>query len=181
MDYARRRPPHGLPVPGLVPVQGRQGLPRWKLRRAGRVARDCFTGQAIEREVTVGDTLDTLTLDGLRATVRAFIGPPGEALEHTCDVIVEEVCRQWPEKTMADYAAKLDAVGDKVLDAIAVITARVREQIEARWGVKPSHTAALDLVLRGCVIEFCNLWFASAENRIAMRAIIAVVRHARRT
>lgn len=130
----------------------------------------------------MGDALDTLTLEGLRALVREFIGPPGEALEHTCDVIVEEICRQWPERTMADYARKLDsnAVGAKVLDAIAVITARVREQIEARWGIKPSHTAALDLVLRGCVIEFANLWFASAENRIAMRAIIAVVRHARR-
>lgn len=131
----------------------------------------------------MGDALDTpLTLDGLRALVREFIGPPGEALEHTCDVIVEEICRQWPERTMADYARKLDsnAVGAKVLDAIAVITARVREQIEARWGIKPSHTAALDLVLRGCVIEFANLWFASPENRIAMRSIIAVVRHARR-
>ena len=131
----------------------------------------------------MGDALDTpLTLDGLRALVREFIGPPGEALEHTCDVIVEEICRQWPERTMADYARKLDsnAVGAKVLDAIAVITARVREQIEARWGIKPSHTAALDLVLRGCVIEFANLWFASPENRIAMRSIIAVVRHAKR-
>jgi hypothetical protein len=152
------------------------------MRRAGRVARDCFTGQAIEREVTVGDTLDTLTLEGLRATVREFIGPSGATLEHTCDVIVDEICRQWPERTMADYARKIDsnAVGAKVFLAIPVITARVREQIEARWGIKPSHTAALDLVLRGCVIEFCNLWFASPTNRIAMRSIIAVVRHTQR-
>jgi hypothetical protein len=152
------------------------------MRRVGRVARDCFTGQAIEREVTVGDTLDTLTLEGLRATVREFIGPSGATLEHTCDVIVDEICRQWPERTMADYARKIDsnAVGAKVFLAIPVITARVREQIEARWGIKPSHTAALDLVLRGCVIEFCNLWFASPTNRIAMRSIIAVVRHSSR-
>jgi hypothetical protein len=152
------------------------------MRRVGRVARDGFTGQAKRREVTVGDTLDTLTLEGLRATVREFIGPSGATLEHTCDVIVDEICRQWPERTMADYARKIDsnAVGAKVFLAIPVITARVREQIEARWGIKPSHTAALDLVLRGCVIEFCNLWFASPTNRIAMRSIIAVVRHSRR-
>jgi hypothetical protein len=152
------------------------------MRRVGRVARDGFTGQAKRREVTVGDTLDTLTLEGLRATVREFIGPSGATLEHTCDVIVDEICRQWPERTMADYARKIDsnAVGAKVFDAIPVITARVREQIEARWGIKPSHTAALDLVLRGCVIEFCNLWFASPTNRIAMRSIIAVVRHSAR-
>lgn len=148
--------------------------------RAVGVARDCFTCQARGREVTVGDALGTLTLEGLRATVREFIGPSGAVLEHTCDVIVEEICRQWPERTMAEYARKGDSAGSKALDAIPVITARVREQIEARWGIKPSHTAALDLVLRGCVIEFANLWFMSAENRIAMRSIIAVVRHARR-
>jgi hypothetical protein len=152
------------------------------MRRSGSVARDGFTGQAHGREVTVGDALDTLTLEGLRATVREFIGPSGATLEHTCDVIVDEICRQWPERTMADYARKIDsnAVGAKVFDAIPVITARVREQIEARWGIKPSHTAALDLVLRGCVIEYANLWFASPTNRIAMRSIIAVVRHSSR-
>jgi len=130
----------------------------------------------------VGDALDTLTLEGLRANVRETIGTPGDVLAHTCDVIVEEICRQWPERTMADYARKLDteSTGAKVFDAIAVITARVREQIEARWGCRPSHKAALDLVLRACVIEVANLWFASPENRIAIRGIIAVVRQSRR-
>jgi hypothetical protein len=146
--------------------------------RAGSVARDCFTGQAHGREVTVGDALDTLTLREVRDAIRATIGYPAEQLGHTCDVIVEEVCRQWPERHMAELARKLDSkcAGGQVLDAIPVITARVREQIEARWGCKPSEQAALDLVLRAVVVEFANLWFFDAAARIGLRKIIFKVR-----
>ena len=126
----------------------------------------------------MGDALGTLTREGLRWAVREAVGPPGDVLEHTCDVIVDEICRQWPERTMADLARKLDSdtAGGRVFDAIAVITARVREQIESRWRCKASEQAALDLVLKCCVIEFTNLWFSSAEARIAMRAVIGQVR-----
>jgi hypothetical protein len=149
------------------------------MRRSGSVARDCFTGQAHGREVTVGDALDTLTLLDLCETIREAIGEPALTLAHTCDVLVEETCRQWPERTMAKYASKLDseANGVGVLDAIPVITARVGEQIEARWGLVPSHAAAIHLLARAVVIEFANLWFSSIEVRIDIRSIIAVVRH----
>lgn len=84
---------------------------------------------------------------------------------------------------MADLARRLkeDKAGDQALDAIAVITARVREQIESRWKCRASEQAALQLVLRCCVVEFANLWFSSAEARIAIRAVISQVRLARRT
>lgn len=126
----------------------------------------------------MGDALDTLTLRELADIIRESIGPKAEALEHTCDVLVTEVCRCWPEKVMADIASKANTskAADDVLDAIAVTTAKVRENIEARWGCKPSHKAALDLVLRGCVAEFGNLWFSCPEARIAMRSIIGLVR-----
>lgn len=145
----------------------------------GSVARDGFTGQPSIAEVTVGDALDVLTLGDLCALVREAIGPPATTLEHTADVLVEETLRQWPEKTMATYAAKLTSTanGDGVLDAIPVITAKVREQIEMRWGIKPSHEAALGLLARGVVIEVANIWFSSTEARIAIRALIAVVRN----
>lgn len=133
----------------------------------------------IEREATVGDALDTLTLRELCDAVREQIGPRAAELEHTCDVIVTEICRCWPERTMADIAARMTTAraADDVLDAIAVTTAKVRENIEARWGCKPSHKAALALVLRACVAEFGNLWFSSPEARIGIRAVIAIVRH----
>ena len=126
----------------------------------------------------MGDALDTLTLRELCDAVREQIGPKAAELEHTCDIIVKEVCRCWPEKVMADIASKLNSTraADQVLDAIAVTTAKVRENIEARWGCKPSHKAALDLVLRACVVEFANIWFSSSEARIGMRAVIALVR-----
>lgn len=126
----------------------------------------------------MGDALDTLTLRELCDAVREQIGPQAEQLEHTCDVIVTEVCRCWPEATMAEIAKKLGShkAADDVLDAISVTTAKVRENIEARWGCKPSHKAALDLILRACVIEYANLWFSGPEARIGMRAVIALVR-----
>lgn len=131
----------------------------------------------------MGDALDTLTLREIADLIRGAIGPPAEQLEHTCDVIVMEICRCWPEKTMAEIAGKLGCskAADDVLDAIAVTTAKVRENIEARWGCKPSHRAALDLILRACVVEFANLWFSSAEARIGIRAVIALVRQRKAT
>ena len=131
----------------------------------------------------MGDALDTLTLREIADLIREAIGPPAEQLEHTCDVIVMEICRCWPEKTMADIAQRLGCshAADQVLDAIAVTTAKVRENIEARWGCKPSHRAALDLILRACVVEFANLWFSSAEARIGIRAVIALVRQRKAT
>lgn len=147
--------------------------------RAGSVARDCFTRRACGQGVTVGDALDTLSLGDLCGLVREAIGPPATTLEHTADVLVEETLRQWPEKTMATYAAKLTSTdnGDGVLDAIPVITAKVREQIELRWGMQPSHEAALSLLTRAVVIELANIWFSSTEARIAIRGLIAVVRN----
>lgn len=126
----------------------------------------------------MGDALDTLTHEGLRYAIRSAIGPPGATLEHTCDVIVDEVCRQWPERTMADLARKMDSqtAGTKVIEAVCVITARVREQIEARWKCRASEQAALDLVLKACVAEFAYLWFSGPEARIGMRVVIGAVR-----
>lgn len=126
----------------------------------------------------MGDALDTLTLREIADIIRDQIGPKAEKLEHTCDVLVMEVCRCWPERAMADIAARMTQpkAADDVLNAIAVTTAKVRENIESRWGCKPSHKAALDLILRACVVEFANLWFAAPEVRIRMRAIIMLVR-----
>jgi hypothetical protein len=132
--------------------------------------------------VTVGDTLDTLTLTELRDCIRHAIGPPADELEHTTDVLIDETCRQWPERFMATLARRMgsETAGGLVLDAIPVIQARVREQIEARWGCNRNHQNAIDLILRAVVIEFANLWFTGPEARIAMRRIMFEVRHSPR-
>lgn len=131
----------------------------------------------------MGDAPGMLTLRELADLVREFVGEAGATLQHTVDVIVVEICRCWPERAMADIAKDVATTtsGDAVLDAIAVVTAKVRENIEARWGCKPSHKAALDLVLRACVIQFSQLWFSCPEARINMRAVIAMVRQGKAT
>lgn len=73
---------------------------------------------------------------------------------------------------MADYAAKRDTSGMQVLDAITVIWAKVREDLEFRWGMDKNTQAALDMLVQPVVVELANVWFASAENRIAMRGCI---------
>lgn len=129
----------------------------------------------------MGDALDTLTLRELADAVRSFCGPPSVALSHTVDVIVVEICRCWPERVFADYARDLDTHGNAALNAIFVVIAKVRENVEARWGCDPSNQAALDLVLRASVVEVANIWFSCPQARIAIRAIIAQVRQGKAT
>lgn len=126
----------------------------------------------------MGDTLDTLTITELRNSIREAIGMPAQELEHTCGVLVDETCRQWPERFMADVARRMDTdtAGGQVLDAIPVIQARVREQIEARWGCHANHQYALDLLLRAVVIEMANIWFSCPEARIGLRRVMAECR-----
>jgi hypothetical protein len=56
------------------------------------------------------------------------------------------------------------------------VTAKCREDLEARWKLTGNNSAALDLLLQAVVIEMANLWFSSAEMRIALRTIIFQVR-----
>ncbi len=132
----------------------------------------------------MGDAPATLTLAQLRAMVRAAVSTnhASDVLSHTVDVLLDETCRQWPERYMAKLARRADAGRDvgPVLGSLAVIAARVREQIETRWGCEASNRAALDLVLRAVVVEFANVWFSSVETRIAVRRILFEVRHAGR-
>lgn len=126
----------------------------------------------------MGDAPDSRRLRTLADLIRSTIGPAGVTLSHTCDVLIMEICRCWPGKLMETIAADpaSEANCEAVLAAIDVITAKVRENIEARWGCRPSHKAALDLVLRACVIQFSKLWFSSEPDRAVIRRLIAGVR-----
>lgn len=126
----------------------------------------------------MGDALDTLTLPEMYAHIREAVGPPATTLVHTADILIEETCRAWPERTMATLARRLTSqeAGGKVLEAIAVITAAVRERVELRYGCAVSDRAAIDLLLRAVVIEMANLWFSAVETRIAMRRIMFWIR-----
>ena len=88
------------------------------------------------------------------------------------DEVVRTALRCWPERTMAAFAAKRHARDPSVINAVHVIWAKVREDLEARWGVDATTTAALDLLVQPIVLELANVWFASSESRIAMRGCI---------
>jgi len=62
------------------------------------------------------------------------------------------------------------------LGALAVIEAKVREDVEARFGVDPNTLRALDLLLPSIVMEMTSLWFHDAESRISMRRAMAAAR-----
>ncbi len=118
------------------------------------------------------------SIEDLRAEIRSRIGPQALELAHCCDVFVSQVCRYWPERHMANLARQMTSAGSGAgaLDALAVVTAKCREDLEARWKLTGNNSAALDLLLQAVVIEMANLWFSSPEMRIALRAVIFQVR-----
>ena len=113
-----------------------------------------------------------MRLADLQADIRERLGPKCTGMTGGVDEVVCTALRFWPERAMADYAAKQKTSGMQVLDAISVIWAKVREDLEARWGMDANTQAALDKLVQPVVVELANVWFASPENRIAMRGCI---------
>ena len=144
---------------------------------AGEAARDSFTGQAFEREVTVGGPPD-IDIDWVRREVRSRIGGAALSIPEACDELVDTTVRWWPERRMADFARQAATSGPATLDAIAVISAKVREDCEHRWGIDANVSNALDLLCMAVVVEIANLWFSSVENRIALRRVMFEMRQA---
>lgn len=113
-----------------------------------------------------------MRLVDLQADIRDRLGSQFAGMDGGVDEVVRTTLRFWPERAMADYAAKQQTAGLQVLDAISVIWAKVREDLEARWGMDKNTQTALDLLVQPVVMELSNVWFASAENRISMRGCI---------
>jgi hypothetical protein len=68
---------------------------------------------------------------------------------------------------------------EPALEALDVIEAKVREDIEARFGVSSNTLRAIDLLLSSIVLEMAGLWFQDAEARMAMRRAIFAARQRR--
>jgi len=118
--------------------------------------------------------------DQLRQAIRDRIGQAAETFPHTVDVMVDEACKFWPEQEFVRIAAAVEANqshGMDVLDAIGVLVAKCRENLEARWGMQPSHCQAISLLMESVVVELANVWFSNAEARIAMREVIERLRN----
>ena len=116
----------------------------------------------------------------LRDAVRERIGEHAQTFTHSVDVMVDEAMRYWPEKEFARIARTIEedrSTGVDAIAAIAVVCAKCRENLEARWGPQPSHIQAIGLLMEPVVIHLANIWFSNNEARIAMREVIARLRN----
>ena len=116
----------------------------------------------------------------LRDAVRERIGEHAKTFPHSVDVMVDEVMRYWPEKEFVRIARTVEedrSSGAEAIGAMAVVVAKCRENLEARWGAQPSHVQAIGLLMEPVVIQLANIWFSNHEARIAMREVIARLRN----
>lgn len=121
----------------------------------------------------MGDALGIGLVD-LRVEVRHRLGGVALSMPDACDEVVDTVLRWWPERTMADLARCPEP--HKTLDAIPVIAAKVREDLEARWGTDANTLHAIDALVMTVVVEIANIWFSTRENRIELRRCMTLVR-----
>jgi len=152
-----------------------QGVQR-RFLHGQRVAHAQFTSSACGREVTVGDALAVM-LPTLRKTIRDRIGPDAVSIGAACDEFVNGVCRCWPTEYMSTLARRAETDAQRIM-AVPVLTAKVREDVEAMWGMHANVVAAYDKIGMRVVLEFAALWFESTDNRTVIRQCC---REARRT
>ena len=96
-------------------------------------------------------------------------------LNQGIDEVVNTTLRWWPQREMARLAVRQNVRDNRALDALSVVAAKVREDLEFRWGVDAVTARALDRLVQPVVLEVASFWFASVEARIGMRACIVEV------
>lgn len=79
---------------------------------------------------------------------------------------------------MAELARRSATAGREALDAIGVISAKVREVLELGCATE-DQSRAVDLLVMACVVEVANVWFRSIEHRIGMRRLCFQLRQGR--
>lgn len=127
----------------------------------------------------MGDAPATDTLRDLRGEIRSRLGAQAAGLSEACDELVDATCVWWPSQYMSILARRSGDVMEMTLDALGVVEAKIREDVEARFGVSANTLRALDLLLPAIVLEIAGLWFGAPENRMAIRRAIFAARKAR--
>lgn len=120
-----------------------------------------------------------LRLADLQREIRYRLAAKCKGMESGIDEVVNTALRFWPERAMADYASKAKTHALPVVDAMSVIWAKVREDLEARWGMDANTQAALNVLVQPVVVELANVWFQSAAMRVWVRSCIVEANRAR--
>lgn len=155
-----------MPLPACLPVQGIR-----------RVAHACCTCCACGPEVTVSAAPAGTALAGLRRTIRERLdaGPHDAA---AIDEFVNAAARCWPSAYMTILARRQPESQEKAVQAVKVIVAKTREDVEAMWGAPQTLVEKFDRLGMGVVVELANLWFDSMHNRDAIRQACREARNA---
>ena len=126
----------------------------------------------------MGDALDMLA-DDLRLAVRQYVGQLAQSLPTVCDDITDEVCRCWPSIWATDLARRSSEqrTGQQLVDGLAVVRAKCRENLEARLGDGKNERAAIDMMLPSVLAAVTWFWFESYDTRSRVRRAVWQVRH----
>lgn len=87
--------------------------------------------------------------------------------------VVEITCRYWPVDHMTRLAKKPaddSTAASDTLESVAVIVAKVREDLEHRYGGSKNVAVAIDKLCHPVVLEVAEIWFSSPEARVAIRS-----------
>ena len=133
-----------------------------------RVAHAWSTYSACGREVAVSAAPAGTSLAGLRRIIRTRLDVHATQAA-AIDEFVSAACRCWPQQHMTKLARRQPESQHHAVDAVKVIVAKVREDVEAMWGNPPPLVDAFDKLGMAAVVELANLWFESSTNRDAIR------------
>lgn len=153
-------------MPAIVQVQG-SFLSRWEMP-ARRDAHACCICCACGPEVAVSAAPAGAALAGLRRTIRERLDVDA-AVVPALDEFVNAAARCWPHAYMTILARRQPESQEKAVEAVKVIVAKTREDVEAMWGAPQLLVDAFDRLGMPVVVELANLWFESPENRDAIR------------
>lgn len=120
----------------------------------------------------MGDAVAAPRINELTDAVLTKLKQPKD-FHDAVSAVVEITCRYWPVEHMTRLARKppesASAASD-TLEAIAVIVAKVREDLEHRYGGSKNVAVAIDKLCHSVVLEVAEIWFSSPEARVAIRA-----------
>ena len=116
-------------------------------------------------------------LAGLRRTIRERLdATPHDAA--AIDEFVNAAARCWPSPYMTILARRQPESQERAVAAVKVIVAKVREDVEARWGAPQPLVEKFNRLGMAIVVELASMWFDSMDNRDAIRQACREARNA---
>ena len=128
----------------------------------------------------MGDASRTPTLKQLREILLADVGKAAKVMPDAAKSVVGSMLEWWPSTHMTILAkSKTMDAGIAASDAIDVLKAKCREDLEFHWGTHANVGLALDALLEPVAMSLADYWFESVDNRNTVRACMKELRDRR--